>query len=130
MAVFENTLRKGTKSAILEGGTNNQAELSGMLLALEWLAKNNLTARVYTDSQYVCKGYNQWMQGWATRGWKKADGKPVLNKDYWQRLYELKQQLPSVQVLWIKGHSGHIGNELADTLCTILLDDYEVNRLG
>lgn len=68
-----------------------------------------------TDSQYVRKGITEWLAGWKRNGWKTAAKKPVKNADLWQRLDEQNAR-HQIEWKWVKGHSGHPGNELADQL--------------
>ena len=70
---------------------------------------------VHTDSQYVQKGITEWIHGWKLRGWKTAAKAPVKNVDLWQAL-DAAQARHQIQWEWVKGHSGHAGNEAADTL--------------
>ncbi len=85
-----------------------------MIQALRAL-KRASRARVTTDSQYVKNGITQWIHNWKRNGWKTAAKKPVKNADLWR---ELDQEVAQHQVewAWIKGHSGHPENELADQL--------------
>jgi len=65
--------------------TNNRMELMGAIGVLEAL-KRGCRVHLHTDSQYVCKGIQEWLPNWIRRGWKTAGGKPVLNRDLWERL--------------------------------------------
>ena len=87
------------------------------LEALEGVCKVDL----YTDSQYVQKGISLWMPGWKARGWKKADRKPVMNVDLWQRL-DLAAQHHHIKWHWVKGHSGHTENERVDQIANEAID--------
>ncbi len=111
-------LRFGTQEKELFGGealtTNNRMELTAVIRALEALNKR-CKVRVHTDSQYVQKGISEWMCGWKKRGWKTADKKPVKNVDLWLELDQLASQ-HDIEWLWVRGHSGHKGNEHADRL--------------
>ncbi len=103
-----------------EDTTNNRMELMAAIQALEALkrpCKVNLT----TDSQYVRRGISEWMDGWKKRGWKTAAKKPVKNKDLWQRLDEAAAK-HQIEWHWVKGHSGHDGNERADELANKAMD--------
>ena len=71
--------------------------------------------RLTTDSEYVKKGITEWMDNWIKRGWKRSNKEPVKNIDLWQRLHTVTQK-HHVDWQWIKGHSGHAENELADNL--------------
>ena len=94
--------------------TNNRMELMAAILALEAL-KRPCRVELTTDSQYVRKGITEWIQGWKQRGWKNASKKPVKNADLWQRLDTLAAQ-HDINWHWVKGHSGHPENEMADQL--------------
>ena len=111
-------LRFGTREKELFGGealtTNNRMELTAVIRALEALNKR-CAVRVHTDSKYVQKGISEWIIGWKKRGWKTADKKPVKNVDLWLQLDQLASQ-HDIEWLWVKGHSGHEGNEHADRL--------------
>jgi ribonuclease HI len=106
------------KSRELFGGevltTNNRMELTAVIRALEVL-KRRCKVRVHTDSTYVQQGISLWIHSWKKRGWRTADKKPVKNVDLWQQLDELAQK-HEIEWLWIRGHSGHDGNERADKL--------------
>jgi ribonuclease HI len=94
--------------------TNNRMELMGAIAALESLTRP-CPVVLYTDSQYVQKGIKEWIHGWKKRGWKKADGKPVINADLWQRL-DAAAKPHKVDWRWVRGHSGDPMNERADGL--------------
>jgi ribonuclease HI len=94
--------------------TNNRMELMGAIAALESLTRP-CPVVLYTDSQYVQKGIKEWIHGWKKRGWKKADGKPVINADLWQRL-DTAAKPHKVDWRWVRGHSGDPMNERADGL--------------
>lgn len=95
--------------------TNNRMELLGAIVGLEAL-KEPCEVTLYSDSRYLCESVNQrWVYGWQTRGWKKADKKPALNVDLWQRLLPLLET-HQVTFVWIKGHAGHPMNERCDAL--------------
>ncbi len=94
--------------------TNNRMELLAAIRALEAL-KRPCKVHLHTDSQYVQKGMQEWMPGWKTRNWRTANKKPVKNDDLWKLLDQLVQQ-HEVEWFWVRGHSGHAGNERADEL--------------
>ena len=68
-----------------------------------------------TDSQYLKNGITKWIFSWKRRGWKKADGTPVLNQELWQELDALIAGR-SIIFRWVKGHAGHKYNEICDML--------------
>ena len=118
-------LRAGTAEKELHGGeaetTNNRMEL---LAAIEGLAalKRSCLVDLYTDSQYLRQGIEEWLPNWKTRGWRTSARKPVKNADLWQLLDELAGQ-HQVDWRWVRGHSGNPGNERADLLANRGLDE-------
>ncbi|UCC57003.1 MAG: ribonuclease HI [Gammaproteobacteria bacterium] len=101
--------------------TNNRMELMAAIQALESL-KRPCKVRLTTDSQYVQKGITEWMANWKKRGWKTAARKPVKNADLWVRLDTAVAE-HDIQWEWVRGHSGHPENELADTLANQAIDE-------
>ena len=108
-----------------EETTNNRMELMAAIRALE-LLNRECSVVLTTDSQYVRQGITEWMDGWKKRGWKTAAKKPVKNKDLWQRLDKAVKQ-HDVDWQWVKGHSGHEGNERADALANRAMDEKKGN---
>jgi ribonuclease HI len=94
--------------------TNNRMELTAVIRALESL-RRPVSARVFTDSQYVRRGITEWVTAWKARGWLTADRKPVKNQDLWQRLEELAAA-HRIEWRWVPGHAGVPGNERVDRL--------------
>lgn len=111
-------LRFGEVERELFGGeletTNNRMELLAAIEALRAL-KEPCAVTLTTDSIYVKNGITQWLEGWKKKGWKTAGRKPVKNIDLWQALDEQNQR-HQVHWAWVKGHSGHRENEIADQL--------------
>ncbi|MES9898014.1 MAG: ribonuclease HI [Sedimenticola sp.] len=103
--------------------TNNRMELMAVIKALEAL-KRPVDIRVTTDSQYVKKGITEWIHNWKKNGWRTAAKKPVKNSDLWQRLDQLVTG-HHVAWAWVKGHSGHPENELADDLANRGVEELE-----
>ena len=101
--------------------TNNRMELMAVIQALESLNRD-CKVKLTSDSQYVLKGINEWMENWKKRGWKTAAKKPVKNVDLWQRLDKARED-HNVEWVWVKGHSGHIENEIADELANQGIDE-------
>jgi ribonuclease HI len=101
--------------------TNNRMELMAAIRAIESL-KRPCRVRLTTDSQYVQKGITEWMANWKRNGWKTAAKKPVKNADLWQRL-DTAISGHQIQWEWVKGHSGHPENELADELANKAIDE-------
>ena len=106
--------------------TNNRMELLAAIRGLEAVSES-CQIDLTSDSQYVRKGITEWLQGWKAKGWK-AKGwktetkKPVKNKVLWQ-LLDAQAQRHQVNWHWVKGHSGHRENEIADDLANQGIDD-------
>ena len=101
--------------------TNNRMELMAVIAALETL-KRPCDVTLYSDSKYVTDAFNQhWIDGWRKRGWTKADRKPVLNRELWERL--LAAAAPHrIRWVWVRGHNGNRENERCDALATAAAD--------
>jgi ribonuclease HI len=99
--------------------TNNRGELSAIIKILEATQDTQHDLTILADSQYAINSITKWLPGWKKKGWKKSDGKPVVNKDLMVQLDELmtaaKTAGRNITFQWIKGHSGHPLNEAADT---------------
>ena len=97
--------------------TNNRMELTAAIMGLEAL-KSACDVKLYSDSRYLCDGVNKgWVYSWKKNGWRKADKKPALNADLWERLL-VQLSIHNVELFWIKGHEGHPENERCDKLAT------------
>ncbi len=97
--------------------TNNRMELLAAIVGLEAL-KMPCRVDLYSDSKYLADSITKgWVYGWKKKGWKKADNKPALNVDLWERLLPLLE-IHQVEIKWIKGHAGHPKNERCDFLAT------------
>ena len=94
--------------------TNNRMELTAVIRALEVL-KRPCQVRIITDSSYVQKGISEWIQVWQAKNWTTANKKPVKNIDLWQALVALNSR-HTVEWVWVRGHTGNVGNERADAL--------------
>ena len=121
-------LRYGQVEKSLFGGepmtTNNRMELTAAIKGLEALSKS-CAVSITTDSKYVLTGITEWVTSWKKKGWKTASKKPVLNLELWKRLDELAE-LHQIEWHWVKGHSGHTENEIADELANRGIDEMEV----
>ena len=118
-------LRFGGEEKTLFGGeqdtTNNRMELTAVIEALGAL-KRPCDVTLTSDSTYVLKGIQDWMPNWKKRGWKTASKKPVKNVDLWKKLDVLIVE-HKIDWQWVKGHSGHPENELADQLANQGIDE-------
>ena len=108
--------------------TNNQMELMAVIMGLEALKKSCRVA-ITTDSKYVLLGITEWMPNWKKRYWKTASKKPVLNAELWRRLDALVSH-HDVSWKWVKGHSGHPENEIADQLANRGIDELIASEFG
>ncbi|MEW6465765.1 MAG: ribonuclease HI [Pseudomonadota bacterium] len=119
-------LQSGASRKELFGGelgtTNNRMELTAVIEALAAL-KRPCTVDLYLDSEYVRKGITEWIGGWKARGWKTAAKQPVKNVDLWQRLDALVSGAGhEIRWHWVRGHVGNPGNERADALANLGVD--------
>ncbi len=107
-------LRMGEHEKELSGGeqetTNNRMEMMAVVQGLSALKKPS-HVKLYTDSQYVQKGVTEWMKGWKAKGWPAR----IKNQDLWLRIDEAMKP-HKVQLIWVRGHDGHIENERVDKL--------------
>ncbi len=117
--------------------TNNQMELSGaiacfkrlevLLVSGELGQERPRKVSLWTDSKYVVDGLKKWVPNWKKKNWKKKDGKEPINLGLWKTLDQLYHSEPlhsHVELYWIKGHAGHLGNERCDELCNQILDSH------
>ncbi len=106
-----------------EQTTNNRMELTAAIVGLSAL-KRKCEVTLVTDSKYVSDGISKgWAESWRKNGWRKADKKPALNADLWEKLLILIEQ-HNVTLEWVKGHNGHPENERCDTLAVMEYQKY------
>ena len=121
----------GRHRKTLHGGepetTNNRMELKAAIEALNAL-KRPSSVVLHTDSKYVMHGVTEWMSNWKKRGWKTANKKPVKNQEVWMAFDEAAQR-HDIRWVWVKGHSGHDGNEEADALANLGIDELDWQSL-
>ncbi|HLF66837.1 MAG TPA: ribonuclease HI [Gammaproteobacteria bacterium] len=115
-----NGVEKTLKGA-QEQTTNNRMELLAAITGLKAL-KVPCEVAITTDSQYVRKGMIEWVHNWQKNGWRNASKAPVKNEDLWRELL-LACEGHHVEWHWVKGHSGHSENELADQLANQAIDE-------
>ena len=102
-------------SGYMAGTTNNRMELTAVIMGLSAL-KEPCEVVLTTDSKYVADGISKgWAESWRNNGWRKADKKPALNPDLWEKLLNLLE-IHKVEICWVKGHAGHPENERCDRL--------------
>lgn len=114
----------GTERRELSGAesmtTNNRMELMAAISGLNAL-KRRCAVKLYTDSKYVMQGLTVWLPQWKARGWRTAARTPVKNQDLWQQL-DAAAAAQDIEWHWVKGHSGHEGNEYVDALANRAID--------
>jgi len=108
--------------------TNNRMELMGAIAALEYIPVG-AKAVLRTDSKYVLNGITSWISGWKANNWKGTTGNAIKNPDLWQRL-DAANSARIVEWRWIKGHSGNVGNDLADKLAGDAIKQRGKNTYG
>jgi ribonuclease HI len=125
-------LEYGKESKLLYGAekltTNNRMELMAVIQALSALKRPCKIALV-SDSKYVLKGITEWLPNWKQKGWLTSAKKPVMNSDLWQQLDKLAS-VHDINWQWVKGHSGHVQNELADQLANKGIDELMKNGVS
>jgi ribonuclease HI len=112
----------------LHGGdpqtTNNRMELTAAIRALEALNRP-AQVQLHTDSKYLLDGVTKWIAGWQRNGWRTAARKPVKNEDLWRELIKAMNG-HEVSWIWVKGHAGEEGNERADALARLGIEEAAV----
>lgn len=93
--------------------TNNRMELTAIFEALRALP-DGAAAIIYSDSQYCVRGLNDWSTAWSRKMWMRK-GAPMPNRDLWIALEDQKRRV-NAEFVWVRGHAGNIGNEIADRL--------------
>lgn len=107
--------------------TNNQMEILGVFSALCYVKYNKIDrVTIYSDSEYVVKGINEWGRAWMRNNWRTSGGKPVANQDLWEKMFSILHNLRAkgglITIAWISGHHGTEGNERADKLANYFSD--------
>ena len=113
----------------LSGGakntTNNKMELTAAIEGLRAVRDNSVGVDVYADSAYVLGGITSWIFGWKKNGWLTSAKKPVMNKELWQALDAEKAKFSDIAFHKVKGHANNAGNNRADELANIAMDEME-----
>lgn len=102
-----------------EHATNNIMELTAPIEAMKYLKKNKIEGMVeiVSDSKYVILGITEWIANWMKNNWRNANKKPVLNRELWEELYKLNEELKP-KWTYVKGHNDHEWNDRADLIAT------------
>ena len=102
--------------------TNNRMELISVIEGLKTV-EGPSAVEIYSDSQYVCKGLNEWIDGWKAKGWRRGRNEVVKNRDLWQAL-DAFRQTHDLHCNWIRGHNDHPENERCDRLAVAAIERY------
>jgi ribonuclease HI len=123
-------MRSAGKEKELFGGephtTNNRMELRAVIEGLRALNRP-CAVTLHVDSSYVMNGMKSWIAGWKRNGWRTKDKKPVKNAELWQEL-DAEVRRHAVTWVWVKGHAGEPGNERADQLANLGVDEVRAAR--
>ena len=116
------TLYKEEKAAVF-GATNNQMEMTAIIMALRAIKKKNLPIRVHSDSAYCINGITSWIHGWKKKGWINSKKEVVENKELWMEMDKLVNECTDIQFIKVKGHADVPGNIRVDALVNIAMDE-------
>lgn len=118
-------LRYNGREKTLHGGeaqtTNNRMELMAAIKGLEAL-KRPCEVDLYTDSQYLQQGMKEWIKTWKRNGWRNSKKELVKNAELWKSLDNLAS-IHNIHWHWVKGHSGHLENDLVDALANLSIEE-------
>ncbi|HHT9886374.1 TPA: ribonuclease HI [Legionella pneumophila] len=118
-------LRYNGREKTLHGGeaqtTNNRMELMAAIKGLEAL-KRPCEVDLYTDSQYLQQGMKEWIKTWKRNGWRNSKKELVKNAELWRSLDNLAS-IHNIHWHWVKGHSGHLENDLVDALANLGIEE-------
>ncbi len=122
-------LKWGDHTKEIYGGerntTNNKMELTAAIEGLRAVKNKTVGIDVYADSAYVLNGITNWIFGWIKKDWVNSKKEPVANKDLWLALLEEKNKFSDIEFHKVKGHSDNEGNNRADELANIAMDEVE-----
>ena len=112
------------KAERMESVTNNQMEIAGALKALRSIKDRNCNVILYSDSKYVVDFCNDWRYKWKAKDWNVKK----MNLNVLKMLSDLIDKFESIEIVWIKGHAGILGNEACDTLLNLRMDEAPLNN--
>jgi ribonuclease HI len=119
---------KGTTKELRGGArevTNNVMELMAAIQALKAVKNKTIPVIVTSDSKYVVDGITTWIYQWVSKKWKNSQGKPVENKELWMDLLKEKIRFTKVDFVHVRGHQDNEGNNRADKLANIAMDELQ-----
>jgi ribonuclease HI len=114
-----------------DNATNNQMELTAPTEALKYFKKHKYTQgspvyiEIFSDSKYVILGITEWIFNWQKNNWRNAAKKPVLNRELWEELWKLTEELKP-KWSYVKGHNEHKWNDRADEIATSFADNVPI----
>ena len=112
-------------SGIFINGTNQMMEIRAVIECLKALKRTDIPVVVHSDSAYVCNCIkNRWYVNWMKNGWRNAKGKEVANQDLWKELLKQIERFDSLELRKVKGHSTNEGNNRADELVNMKMDEH------
>jgi len=121
-------LRDGTEEVIKQAFTdctNNEMELMGVLMGLGEVYPTDETVEIYSDSAYIVNCFkDRWYDKWRINNWTASNGKPVKNQKFWKILLDYYEVM-DIEFIKVKGHSGDVGNEMADKAVNEAMDELE-----
>jgi len=120
----ENRGPSSLRSSPSLGITPSRKELLMAVISALATLKRACEIEITTDSQYVRNGITQWVHAWKKNGWRNSNKQDVKNKDLWERLDAEVQRHPQIKWHWVKGHSGHPENTLADEIANYAIDKF------
>ena len=104
----------------VDHATNNIMELTAPIEALKHVKthfSHGVNVEIISDSKYVILGITEWIFNWQKNNWRNANKKPVLNRELWEELYKLTEELKP-KWTYVKGHNEDVYNERADRIAT------------
>ena len=124
LLMYENKKKK--INGFTKNTTNNIMELTAAVESLKSLNRS-CNVVITTDSNYVKNGITNWIINWKKKKWKTSNKKSVKNKELWIAL-DKECSKHNIIWKWVKGHSGHTENEIADSLANQAIDDHLNNK--
>jgi len=123
--------------------TNNQMELTAPIEAMKYIkqypyptspysrgrSEEGVSIEIVSDSKYVILGITEWISNWQKNNWRNANNKPVLNRELWEELYKLTQELKP-KWTYVKGHNEDKMNDRADLIATSFAEDKPVKLVN
>lgn len=103
------------ESLPLKECTNQKAEILAAAYALHRLPEGS-EIKIISDSEYLVKGFTEWLPYWLQNNWRKRSGGRAKNQAHWQRLHDAAQRHAHVEMEWCEGHAGVEWNERCDVL--------------